>query len=214
MENKNYLRIILTGLVAVALVTAILAINRPGESEENTALVTVEIPDIDEEEQSDYKTAIFGVWCFWGPEARVGVVEGVIRTRVGYQEVKNSTRDETGIKREAFEVDYDPEKISYMELYDIIDQTGQIRELHSLGEFVLAERYNQKYHLGNHEEISEGYRELYPDLDDFVNSTAATRINGFLGGFGTLNSPEDLERLGLTERGREEVYDVWMSRKR
>ncbi|MFH1636164.1 MAG: peptide-methionine (S)-S-oxide reductase, partial [Chloroflexota bacterium] len=27
---------------------------------------------------------------------------------------------------------------------------------------------------------------MYPDSDDFVNSTAAARVNGYLGGYGTL----------------------------
>ncbi len=214
MVDRNYLWIISTVFVAVGLISAVLAINSPEDLEDNIAFVASEIPEIDIEEQGDYKTATFGVWCFWGPEARVGVVEGVIRTRVGYREVKGSTRDEEGIRREAMKVDYDPEKVSYMELYDIIYQTGQIRELHPFGEFVLTGRHHQKYHLGNHEEISKGYRELYPNLDDFINSTAAMRINGFLAGFGTLESSEELEGLGLTERGRQEVYDFWISRKR
>jgi len=214
MKNREYLHIILIVFVAVGLVSVTFAINSPGDPEENKPFVVSEIPEIDREGHVDYRTATFGVWCFWSPEARVGVVEGVIRTRVGYQEVQGSTRDETGIRREVIQVDYNPEKISSTELYDMIYQTGQIRELHPLGEFVLSGRYNQKHHLGNHEEISDGYQELYPDLDDFINSTAATRINGFLAGFGTLDSTEDLEGLGLTERGRQEVYEVWKSRKR
>ena len=214
MEKGNYLRIIFSVLVAVSLVSVVFAVSNPGNIDESTPLMTGEIPEIDREEHEDYETAIFGVWCFWGPDARVGVVEGVIRTKTGFQEVKNATGDEYGINREALKVDYDPEKITYMELYEMISETGQLRELHPFGEFVLTTRHHQSYILGRHDELSESFKRLYPELDDFINSTAAARINGFLAGRGELDSPEDLEDLGLTERGRREVYNLWRARKR
>lgn len=214
MEKGNYLRILLSVLVAVSLVTVVFAVNTSENVDENTPLMTGEVPEIDRKEHEEYETAIFGVWCFWGPDARVGVVEGVIRTRTGYQEVRNATRDEYRINREALKVDYDPEKITYMELYEMISETGQIRELHPFGEFVLTSRHHQSYILGRHDELSESFKRLYPELDDFINSTAAARVNGFLAGRGELDSPEDLEGLGLTERGRREVYDLWRARKR
>ncbi|NJR23052.1 MAG: peptide-methionine (S)-S-oxide reductase [Richelia sp. CSU_2_1] len=29
-------------------------------------------------------TATFGLGCFWSPDAQFGILEGVVRTRVGY----------------------------------------------------------------------------------------------------------------------------------
>jgi peptide-methionine (S)-S-oxide reductase len=30
------------------------------------------------------ETATFGLGCFWSPDAQFGIIEGVVRTRVGY----------------------------------------------------------------------------------------------------------------------------------
>jgi peptide-methionine (S)-S-oxide reductase len=65
-------------------------------------------------------TATFGVGCFWTPDARFGLVEGVWRTRVGYaggeqtDPIYRDIRDHT----ECFQVDFDPSVISYRELVD------------------------------------------------------------------------------------------------
>jgi len=44
-----------------------------------TALV-----EFDERAPTETETATFGLGCFWGPDARFGVIDGVVRTRVGY----------------------------------------------------------------------------------------------------------------------------------
>ncbi|MFP4142916.1 MAG: peptide-methionine (S)-S-oxide reductase [Thermoplasmata archaeon] len=212
-KNIRYRSIILSSLVAILLVSVAFGAYSPSDIEGFQGFVSGEIPEIDEEAPGDYETAIFGVWCFWGPDARVGVVDGVIRTRVGFHEVKDSVRDESGTRREVLQVDYDPNKISYTELYEMISETGQHRELHPFGEFILAGRFDQSHRLGRHEELDEGYQKIYPDLGDIINSTAVARVNGYLAGYGELDSIEDLEGLGLTEKGRKEVYDIWESGK-
>jgi peptide-methionine (S)-S-oxide reductase len=40
--------------------------------------------DADALPPSQTETATFGMGCFWGPEARFGAMDGVVRTRVGY----------------------------------------------------------------------------------------------------------------------------------
>ncbi len=207
-----YGRLILTVFVSVILVTTVFALNTSEVEEETEDLLTGEIPEIDREQPDDHRTAIFGVWCFWGPDSSVGVLDGVIRTRVGYWEVKDSTHDESGIIREALKVDYDPEKVSYMEIYQRVFETGQYKELHPFGEFVLADINQQSFRLGQYEDLNDGYQELYPELQDFINSTAIARTNGYLFGHGELDSIQDLEGLGLTQRGMEKVYEVWESR--
>jgi peptide-methionine (S)-S-oxide reductase len=57
--------------------------------------------------------------------------------------------------------------------------------------FYPAEDYHQKWDLQNKREITAELRAIYPRTEDFVNSTTATRINGYLGGNGT---PADFER--------------------
>ena len=219
MWKNSYTHIILTVLVAVLLVSMVLGIDRSKDNEELyedeiEGLVTGDIPTIDREQPDDYRTSTFAVWCFWAPEARIGVVDGVISTRVGFIEVDGSVRDDRRIVREAIQVDYDPEKVTYMELYNMIQETGEGRDMHPFGIFKLANWHRQNYYLRGHENLTQAYQNIYPHWGDFINSTATSRINGYLIGFGQLDSPNDLEDLGLTEKGRDEVYDIWGSRKR
>lgn len=52
--------------------------------------------------------------------------------------------------------------------------------------FTLAEDYHQKYRLRAAPDLLRDMQGYYPDDLDFVNSTAAARINGYLGGYGSL----------------------------
>ena len=65
-------------------------------------------------------------------------------------------------------------------------------------EFTRAEDYHQKYYLRNQKSIERHFESIYPELVAFTDSTAAARVNGYLGGNG---SPEQFEReadgLGL-----------------
>jgi peptide-methionine (S)-S-oxide reductase len=59
-------------------------------------------------------------------------------------------------------------------------------EILPLRRFWLAEDYHQKYYLRQVKPLARAYEGLYPSLDDFVNSTAVARVNGFVGGSGEL----------------------------
>ncbi len=50
--------------------------------------------------------------------------------------------------------------------------------------FTRAEDYHQKYRLRHESFLMKAFRVLFPDERDFVDSTAAARVNGFLSGFG------------------------------
>ena len=52
--------------------------------------------------------------------------------------------------------------------------------------FYLAEPYHQKYRLRSVRDIMAEFSAMYPLDDDFVNSTAAARVNGYVGGYGSL----------------------------
>ena len=50
-------------------------------------------------------------------------------------------------------------------------------------------------------------RAHYPDERDFVNSTAAARINGYLDGYGTKEQlAREVDQLGLSQPARKRLY--------
>lgn len=159
----------------------------------------------------------------------------------------NPTYHNIGDHTEAFQVDFDPAKITYEQLLDIFwashrpderpwsrqymkavyshneaqkrlaeasrDKVaakirGQVSTpILPATEFYLAEDYHQKYALRRGApDLLREYEAIYPKLEDLVNSTAVTRVNGYLGGFG---SPEvfnaEVDRLGLSPAGRDKL---------
>lgn len=75
-------------------------------------------PPIDQEQTDQTETATLALGCFWGPDARFGVVPGVVRTRVGYCGGQKSepTYHDLGEHTETVEIDFDPAQVSYEEL--------------------------------------------------------------------------------------------------
>jgi hypothetical protein len=78
--------------------------------------------------------------------------------------------------------------------------------LEDLGTFTRAEDYHQKYALRRHREVVGDLLAVYGDGDGFTDSTAATRLNAWLGGYAP---PEQVAResedLGLSPRALAEV---------
>jgi methionine-S-sulfoxide reductase len=74
-------------------------------------------------------------------------------------------------------------------------------------EFYLAEDYHQKHALRRGApHLAKEYLAMYPRLEDFVNSTAVTRVNGYLVGYGAAAQfKAELDSLGLTPAGREKL---------
>jgi len=70
---------------------------------------------------SETETATFGMGCFWGPDARFGAMEGVVRTRVGYAggTTANPSYYALGDHTEVVQVEYDPATLSYDDLLDV-----------------------------------------------------------------------------------------------
>jgi len=66
-------------------------------------------------------TATFALGCFWGPDAKFGALDGVVRTRVGYAGGKKDdpTYHHLGDHSETFQVDYNTQEVSYEELLDL-----------------------------------------------------------------------------------------------
>ena len=76
-------------------------------------------------------------------------------------------------------------------------------------EFSLAEDYHQKFYLRGVSELVEEISAIYPDTDDFINSTAAARVNGYVGGYGTLEGlKKHLSSLGLSPAGNSKLLEI------
>jgi methionine-S-sulfoxide reductase len=71
-------------------------------------------------------------------------------------------------------------------------------------EFYPAEDYHQKFRLQNTDVLMREFEAIYPDFGRFVDSTAAARINGYLGGHGSREWLEShIGELGLSEEGQQ-----------
>ncbi len=76
-------------------------------------------------------------------------------------------------------------------------------------EFYLAEAYHQKYYLRQVPDLAKEFEAIYPDNKDFVASTAAARVNGYLGGHGTLETLQaELSGFGLSPTGGKKLLDI------
>ena len=77
-------------------------------------------------------------------------------------------------------------------------------EIAALETFYLAEDYHQKYYLQQSRELTREFKIIYPNAADFVNSTAAARVNAFCGDDGSKELLEaEGKRYGLSEEGLE-----------
>jgi len=75
--------------------------------------------------------------------------------------------------------------------------------------FTPAEEYHQKFQLRRHPELMKGLRAAYPDPKDFVSSTAAARLNGYLGGHGTYAGlTAEIDGFGLPPEGRKTLLAI------
>jgi methionine-S-sulfoxide reductase len=82
-------------------------------------------------------------------------------------------------------------------------------EIISATGFYLAEAYHQKFYLRLQDDIANEFRAIYPDVTDFINSTAVARANGYVHG----NDAEEalksgISDLGLSPEGTERLLDI------
>lgn len=82
-------------------------------------------------------------------------------------------------------------------------------------EFFPAEDYHQKYRLRSERDLmTEIKRTMYTQAEDFMNSTAVARINGYLDGYGTLEDlQKDLPGFGLSPGAAKRLIEIVKGRK-
>jgi peptide-methionine (S)-S-oxide reductase len=83
-----------------------------------------------------------------------------------------------------------------------------VTEIIPFAEFYLAEAYHQKYYLQQVPELIGEFRSIYPDPPDLINSTAAARVNGYVGGYGSHEAlMEGIDSLGLSPAGNKKLME-------
>lgn len=77
-----------------------------------------------------------------------------------------------------------------------------------VGVFTRAEDYHQKYYLRHSGLVYEEIRVHYPEEREFVDSTSAARLNGYMGGHGNHEQFEvEADLLGLSAEAITIVHD-------
>lgn len=99
-----------------------------------------------------------------------------------------------------------------VESYNRISQTRNVHvEIMEAESFYLAEDYHQKYFL-QHSELMREFH-AYADMKDFIESTAATRVNGYVGGCGTITDlQQEIDEYGLSAEGKELLLRIVQQR--
>ncbi len=78
-----------------------------------------------------------------------------------------------------------------------------------LTEFYPAENYHQKHRLRSDRDLMREFNAMFPRADDFMNSTAAARINGYLSGYGSFEDlKNELPSFGLSPAAVKRLVEI------
>jgi len=74
--------------------------------------------------------------------------------------------------------------------------------------FYPAEGWHQKYYLRQIPDLMADFKAMYPDAGNFIDSTAAARINGYIGGYGSADTlQKELASYGLSPTGNKALLE-------
>ena len=93
----------------------------------------------------------------------------------------------------------------------IEDKNGSIvrTEIVPIRSFTNAEDYHQKFTLKEHKYFKNEMTLIYPRHQDLVDSTAAARLNGYLGGYSTRDQlSKEIDSLGLSVEAKEKLTEM------
>ncbi|MFW6114883.1 MAG: hypothetical protein ACOC6E_01150 [Thermodesulfobacteriota bacterium] len=77
----------------------------------------------------------------------------------------------------------------------------------------MAETYHQKYLLQREPLLIREFELMYSLPADLINSTAAARVNGYLGGYGTYKDLQlEINTFGLSDSARTRLLNKIRSR--
>lgn len=75
--------------------------------------------------------------------------------------------------------------------------------------FTSAEDYHQKYRLQQAPKVLTELSVIFPSIDDLVDSTLAARVNGYVGGHGTIDEVErQIDALGLSPESKQRLLEL------
>jgi len=82
-------------------------------------------------------------------------------------------------------------------------------EVVSVRSFTMAEDYHQKYILKSHQALRSEMAHIYTNPQDFVDSPAVARLNGYAGGHGSSDQlSREIDILGLSAEGKKRLSDL------
>ena len=85
-------------------------------------------------------------------------------------------------------------------------------DIEKLDRFYIAENYHQKYYLRETPVLLQEILSIYPKPEDFINSRATARLNGYLAGYGDpATLQKELDSLGLSESGKQRLLEITSS---
>jgi peptide-methionine (S)-S-oxide reductase len=83
-----------------------------------------------------------------------------------------------------------------------------VTEIIPFAEFYLAEDYHQKYYLQQVPALMREFSATYPAVQDFIDSTAVARVNGYIGGYGSPESLKgEIDSLGLSPVAKQQIQE-------
>ena len=75
--------------------------------------------------------------------------------------------------------------------------------------FYLAENYHPKFSLQQDPLLTAEYDAMYPGTKDSIDSTAVSRVKGYLGGYGTsAGLSREISSLGLSDKDKKRLMDI------